>query len=69
MRLCSIAFLSIFAPTEYIHILQTDLPPLIPSVVDDEFRKDYATQSQEGHGFSEGPQRSSKLKTKEFRFL
>lgn len=44
------------------------MPPLIPSVVDVKIHEDYATQSQEEeHGLSEGLQRSSKLKTKEFR--
>ena len=43
----------IFAPTEQVYVLKTDFPPLIPRNVDDEFREDYATQSQEkGHGLS-----------------
>lgn len=44
------------------------MPPLIPSVVDVEIHEDYATESQEEEpGLNEGLQRSSKLKTKEFR--
>ena len=41
------------------------MSPLILSVVDDEFRDDYTTQSQEeGHGLSEDPQQRSKLEKK-----